>query len=168
MRITKWGEYGILCCMHIARQSDSTRESTEKPVGAADIAATQGLPLDYTQQILHRLRKGGVIKSVRGPRGGFMLSKSPSDISLREILHAAEGATFDVICEEEAVHENCCDPQRVCALRGVWQELKGCIDELLSRHSLAALIEREKASGKVGVFERIVPGPTAASSAIPR
>ncbi|NLF25682.1 MAG: Fe-S cluster assembly transcriptional regulator IscR, partial [Deltaproteobacteria bacterium] len=65
MRITKWGEYGILCCLYLARHG------SEHSVGALELSRERHIPLQYTQQILQRLRRGGVIESLRGPGGGY-------------------------------------------------------------------------------------------------
>lgn len=151
MKVTRWGEYGILCSLYLARTSAAA------PVGAAEIAEAQGIPLQYAQQILHRLRKGGVVTSVRGPHGGFRLARPAVEVSLKDILYAAEGDTFEVVCDANPVHHNCHDEDRDCGLRGVWQELKRAIDHVLEQRSLADLIERELASGKSTMFEPIVP-----------
>ena len=134
MRITRWGEYGILCCLYLAQRG------SEQPVGAAEIAKTQSIPIKYAQQILHRLRKGGVIKSVRGPHGGFLLSKQAAQISLKDILYAAEGNTFQVICDEDPLSHHLCQSKENCGLHDVWCHLKESIDEVLSQRSLASLM----------------------------
>ena len=63
MRVTKWGECGILCALHLAQRHK------DAPIGAAEVSSVQGLDLQYTQQVLQRLRKGGIIESARGPHG---------------------------------------------------------------------------------------------------
>ncbi len=110
-------------------------------VGASEIAENQGIPTQYAQQILHRLRKGGVIKSVRGPKGGFLLAKPASEISLHHILTAAEGHTFELICESDPVHEQSCVHAEACGLRTIWEELQGTINTFLSNRSLASILE---------------------------
>lgn len=129
---------------------------TPVPVGAAEIAAVLDIPLDYTQQILHRLRKADVIKSVRGPRGGFLLSRSPKELSLRVVLSASEGSTFDMICEEGPVHHTCAEDGRVCGLRAVWSELKSAIDSVLEGRSVYDVMLAEDNSGSPAVFEELV------------
>ena len=130
MRITKWGEYGILCCVYLARKGEGAC------VGASEIAEFQSIPLQYTQQILQRLRKGGVIVSVRGPGGGYRIAREPGRISLKEILDAAEGYTFQVICEAKTIK---CD-SAACLLRDTWYELKAAVDRVLADKSLADLL----------------------------
>lgn len=136
MRVTKWGEYGILCSLYLARNS------SRGAVGASEISEAQSIPLQYTQQILQRLRKGGIIESERGPHGGYKLSRTPQETNLKEILYAAEGDTFQVICDADPIYPDKCgtDP---CGLHDVWNDLKAAVDELLSSRTLAWVLERE-------------------------
>lgn len=135
MRITKWGEYGILCAVYLGKTENNAT------VGAGEIASYHSIPLQYTQQILQRLRKGGIIESVRGPGGGYRLSRQSEDISLKEILYAAEGHTFEVICGQNTIFSDCSSKQRDCDLQKVWHELKHTIDSFLDSRSLKELLE---------------------------
>jgi Rrf2 family iron-sulfur cluster assembly transcriptional regulator len=146
MRVTKWGEYGILCCLYLARRYSETA------VGAADIADAQVIPIQYTQQILQRLRKGKIIRSIRGPHGGYRLAREPEAISLKDILYAAEGATFEVLCEENPIHETC--GIEGCGLSQIWYDLRTQIDMILAARTLAMLMQLDDAA-KGG----LVPGP---------
>jgi len=148
MRVTKWGECGILCALYLAKKQG------ELPIGAAEIAETQGIDLPYTQQILQRLRKGDVIESVRGPRGGYRLLRPPKEVTLKDILYAVEGDTFQVICENSPLHPVADEPSRCstresCSLHGVWQELRVAIDKLLEERTLADLVASESSTGLV-------------------
>ena len=159
MRITKWGEYGILCSLYLARKESGIA------VGAAEIAETQGIPVQYTQQILQRLRKGEVIHSVRGPHGGYALSRPPAQTTLRQILAAAEGDTFEIICDSNPIYPDACDNNNGCGLRTVWQDLKLAIDQLLDSRSLAWVMEQEERNrGSTEAF--LVPGPRKVIGAI--
>jgi Rrf2 family iron-sulfur cluster assembly transcriptional regulator len=157
MRVTRWGEYGILCSLYLARNHD------HGAVGAAEIAESQGIPLQYTQQILHRLRKGGVIASVRGPHGGYRLTKSPQETNLKEILYAAEGDTLELICDSNPVYGSCHEADRSCSLRDVWHDLKVSIDEMLTSRTLATLLAKQI----VLPGEQLVPGPQRSTKSIP-
>ena len=142
MRVTKWGECGILCALHLAKNYNAPT------VGAAEIAESQRLDLPYTQQILQRLRKGNVIESVRGPHGGYRLQRPPSEITLKDILYAAEGDTFQIICDHAPLHPetnepNRCSTRETCSLHGVWQDLRSAIDKLLEERTLESLSTAE-------------------------
>jgi Rrf2 family protein len=142
MRVTKWGECGILCALHLAKNYNGPT------IGAAEIAESQGIDLPYTQQILQRLRKGNVIESVRGPHGGYRLQRAPAEISLKDILYAVEGDTFQIICDHSPLHPemnepNRCSTRETCSLHGVWQELRSAIDKLLEERTLEHLANAE-------------------------
>jgi Rrf2 family protein len=160
MRVTKWGECGILCSLYVARRYGSA------PVGAIEIANSQGLDLQYTQQVLQRLRKGGVIESSRGPHGGYLLARPPHETTLKAILYATEGATFQIICDYAPIHPTSdnsaiCSTKESCSLHGVWQELQYAIDELLRNKTLADLLAAEQTSQglvQLGKREETIPG----------
>lgn len=137
MRVTKWGEFGILCSLFLA-----SRYNEDHSIGASEIAESQSIPLDYTHQILHRLRKGDILTSTRGPQGGYTLSRNPEAITLREILLAAEGDTFEVICDTNPVYGESCGHEKACGLREIWKEIKVSIDALLEERTLADLLSR--------------------------
>lgn len=142
MRVTKWGECAILCAMHLAERYN------EPPIGAQDIADSQQLDLQYTQQVLQRLRKGGVIESSRGPHGGYRLSRAPAAVTMKDILHAAEGDTFEIICDYAPLHpqankEFSCSTQQGCSLHEVWRELRDAINTFLEQKTLEQLIQQD-------------------------
>jgi Rrf2 family iron-sulfur cluster assembly transcriptional regulator len=139
MRVTKWGECGILCSVYLAQRYG------QGTVGALEISESQGLDIQYTQQILQRLRKGGVIESERGPRGGYRLARAPDKITLKDILYATEGDTFQIICDYAPIHPNAedgmhCATKESCGLHGVWQDLRNAIDSLLDQKTLNDLV----------------------------
>ena len=154
MHITKWAEYGILCCLHLGRKADQTAAT-----GAAEISDALKIPLQYTQQILHRLRKGGVIKSIRGPHGGFQLVKAPQLTTLKDILYAAEGATFEVICDTNPIYAEACINPNDCALKYVWHDLRASIDQILEGHTLASVMEKHYPPS-----DKLVAAPTKAAA----
>ncbi len=135
MRITQWGEYGVHFSTHIAQRE---REGTAI-VGAAEIAHDQGVDIQYAQQILQRLRRGGIIDSVRGPQGGYKLTRPASEITLLDILVAAEGDTFELICEAKPLGQTRCSAEAFCGLRPIWYDLKDHVNEFLRRYTLEAL-----------------------------
>jgi len=143
MRVTKWGECGIICSMYLAKHYGAP------PVGAAEIAETAGIDLPYTQQILQKLRKGNVIESARGPKGGYTLQRPPEQITLKDILYAVEGDTFQIVCDRaplhpDAIHPTLCATRESCGLHGVWQDLRAAIDKLHEERTLANVLADTK------------------------
>lgn len=137
MRITTWAEYGVICALHLAR-----RES-EGPVTGRDIAAQERLPADYVEQILLRLRRADVIRSVRGARGGYMLAKPAAEITIRDVIHASELETFDLHCLSHPVGEDRCSASHSCSIRPVWLMLQQKIDDVLDSVHLSDLLHDE-------------------------
>lgn len=137
MRITQWGEYGVHFAVYLAART----EEGAAVVGAAEIAQAQGIALHYTQQILLRLREGGIIESVRGPGGGYRLSRAAEAITLLDLLMAAEGDTLELICESKPLSPVRCSPNATCSLRPVWYGLREHVNGYLESITLRSLLE---------------------------
>jgi len=137
MRITTWAEYGVICALNLAKRSDLG------PLNGREIARQERLPADYVEQILLRLRRAGVIASTRGARGGYVLAKSPEQISIRDVIHASELETFDLHCVSHPVEEERCSASHNCSIRPVWVMLQQRIDDVLQGVSLADLLHDE-------------------------
>lgn len=93
MRITTWGEYGLIVSVGLARRAG------EGPVAARELADQERLPADYVEQILLRLRRAGLVDSVRGAKGGYHLARAPQAITVKDVMDASEHATFEVNCD---------------------------------------------------------------------
>lgn len=139
MRITQWGEYGAHIAAYVARAHKAGRPL----VAAAEIAESQKIALYYTQQILLRLKDGGVLESIRGPHGGYRLSRPSEQISLLDVLRASEGDTVNVICDSKPIDSERCAPNAQCGLRSVWYGLKAEVDAYLSKVTLDSLALEE-------------------------
>lgn len=137
MHITQWGEYGLHCAAYIAERE----RAGSAVVSAHEISQAQHIPQQYAQQILHRLKRNGIIKSVRGPQGGYSLERPAEDITLYDILVASEGGTFDIICEAKPLNIERCAPATPCNLRHIWYRLGKHINQFLSSYTLVDLVE---------------------------
>jgi Rrf2 family protein len=157
MRITTWAEYGVICALHLAKRAE------DGPVTGRDIAAKEKLPGDYVEQILLRLRRAGIVASTRGAKGGYMLDRAAAEISVREIIAAAELVTFDLHCETHPVDSERCSSSHSCSVRPVWMMLQHRIDEVLDSVKLSDLLLTEAAvRSKMGLPVRadVVGGRT--------
>ena len=85
MRVSLRSTYGIMAAVDLALQAGSA------PIQAKSIARRQGIPARFLEQVLHAMKKAGLVSSQRGAQGGYVLSKKPSDVSVAEILEALEG-----------------------------------------------------------------------------
>lgn len=138
-RVTQWGEYGVHVVLYLAKQQGSSRSV----VGASEISESQNIALNYTQQILLRLKSVGVVDSVRGPKGGYFLTRDPSTISIHEILVATEGDTISIICDTDKIDHDKCKDASSCSLRSLWYGLKETINDYLCRVKVSDLLEYE-------------------------
>src|SRR6266850_863037 len=106
MRVTTWTEYSLIISIHLAKQG----RSGGGPVAARELAESERLPGDYVEQILLRLRRAGLVESVRGAKGGYYLGKEPQVITIRDIMTASEHQTFEMNCETHQVDADRCHP----------------------------------------------------------
>jgi Rrf2 family protein len=139
MRVTTWTEYSLIISLHLARRG----RTDAGPVAARELADIERLPADYVEQILLRLRRAGLVESVRGAKGGYYLAKEPAAISVRNIMTASERQTFEVNCDTHPVDAVRCSPDSTCSIRPVWHALQQRVDELLESISLADLMKQE-------------------------
>jgi len=139
MRITTWTEYSLIISLHLAKRG----AAGSGPVAAREIAETERLPGDYVEQILLRLRRAGLVESVRGARGGYHLARDPHEITMRDIMTASEHQTFEMNCATHPVDAERCHPTSGCSIRPVWHALQQRVDELLASISLADLMKEE-------------------------
>ena len=153
MRITTQAEYGLICALHLARRID------EGPVTGREIAAQERLPGDYVEQIMLKLRRSGIVRSTRGAHGGYTLARPPEQISVHDVISAAEHSTFEVHCTSHPVEEARCSSSHDCSIRPVWMLLQRRIDDVLHGVRLSDLLLQEsQVRERVGLSEPVVVG----------
>ena len=143
MRITTWGEYGLIVSLHLARRGAAG------PVAARVLAEREGLPHDYVEQILLRLRRAGVVAATRGAHGGYALARPPADVTVRDVLRATELVTFEVNCDHYRNGGDRCRSDGDCTIRPVWRQLEQRINAFLDGVTLAALLHDEAHAERV-------------------
>jgi Rrf2 family transcriptional regulator, iron-sulfur cluster assembly transcription factor len=141
MRVTTWTEYSLIISLHLARRG----RSNPAPVAARELADAERLPPDYVEQILLRLRRAGLVESVRGARGGYLLARPPAEITVRDVMQASEHQTFEVNCDTHPVDSDRCASDASCSIRPMWFALQSRIDVFLSGITLADLLREEPA-----------------------
>lgn len=151
MRISSSVEYGMRVMVQLARGRD------RGPVSAETLSGAENVPKDYVEQILRRLRQAGLIASVRGPSGGYALSRPPKDIKVGDVIRALEHTVFEDVCERYAEGEQDCHHQGMCGLRPVWKRLGAMIEGFLDSVSLDQILEEEET-----VVAQLFKGPIAA------
>ena len=137
MRVTTWAEYGLIVSLSLARRVG------DGPVAARELAEGERLPHDYVEQILLRLRRAGLVESVRGAKGGYLLARDAHDVSVKDVMEASEHVTFEVNCDHHQVDAHRCSPDAACSIRPVWRMLERRINDFLSGVTLADLTHDE-------------------------
>ena len=126
-------DYGVRALVDLAEHGSGGA------VRSADVARRKAIPEPYLVQLLHTLRKGGLVRSQRGPQGGHSLAMEPADIRLSMVMECLEGAEAVVRCLEDAaacIHVSC------CAQRDVWRAVQEAIYGILDSTSIADLVRR--------------------------
>ncbi len=142
MKITTRGRYAVMALVSLAAVSRGN------PVSIKEIAQNEGIPEAYLQQLFVRLRRFNIVKSVRGPGGGFILARHPSRIAIGEIIRTAEGRTKPVGCRN--VGRKCGMIDR-CRTQWMWEALEERMGEFLDSISVADLFEgRDDVRKEVG------------------
>ncbi len=138
MKVTSMEEYGLRCMLQLALAQ------TDEPVSVALVAKNEGLSTEYAGKLLNLLRRAGLVKSVRGRNGGFVLANPPEDISMADILRVFSPELFDVeYCNRFTGAEDMCVHTTACTLRPVWSTLSGLVTETLESISLTDLMCEE-------------------------
>lgn len=137
MRITTRGEYGLRCILSIARRAGNG------VVSIREIAKDERLPKDYVEQLLLRLRRAGLIESIRGIHGGYRLTKEPIYITVKDVIEALERATFNEVCHKYIKGNKRCIHLKECGLSVVWKRLKNTIDDVLTKANLQYILDKE-------------------------
>ena len=134
MRLTTRGRYAVTAMLDLALSGRTS------PVAVADISARQKISPLYLEQLLSRLRHHQLVESVRGPGGGYCLSRLPDEISVADIIRAVNEPIDATRCHGKL---NCHDGTR-CMTHELWDELNGVIEDYLTSVNLARLVARQE------------------------
>lgn len=142
MRLSTKSRYGLRALFDMAYNSGTL------PAQIKDISRRQEISPRYLEQIFQNFKKAGILKSKRGPQGGYYLAKKPEQITVREILEAAEGDTLLVACSgKKKKKKDECTFDGSCVTQTIWTEATEKLNELYSRLTLKTLCERGQAMG---------------------
>jgi len=139
VKLSTRGRYGLRAMLDIAiNQGDG-------PITLHSISERQGISVGYLEQLMVPLKKEGLIRSVRGAQGGYLLAREPEKITVGDIIRALEGPIAPVACVSEDFPEEC-DRAEGCVTRLVWAKVRDSIAEVLDSLTLADLIEEANKS----------------------
>ena len=121
------------------------------PITLNSIAERQGLSEGYLEQLMAPLKKSGIVKSIRGAQGGYILAKQPKDITTGEVIRALEGPIAPVACVSEDFPEEC-DRAEGCVTRMVWARVRDSIAGALDSLTLQDLVEESRKQTEKGHY----------------
>ena len=135
MRLSTKSRYAVMAMVDLAKQS------TGAPIALADVADRQEISLSYLEQIFGKLRRGGLVSSVRGPGGGYMLSRSAADTRISDIILAVDEPIQTTRCKPGSPF-GCKSNQSRCMTHDLWEELGHQIYIYLSSVSLEDVVQK--------------------------
>ena len=135
MKLSTKGRYAVMAMVDLASTS------TGQPIALADIAERQEISLSYLEQLFAKLRRGGLVKSVRGPGGGYLLAHKPEETRVSDIILAVDEPIRATRCTPGQPF-GCRSNRSRCLTHDLWEELGNQIYLYLSSVSLADVVER--------------------------
>jgi Rrf2 family transcriptional regulator, cysteine metabolism repressor len=144
MKISTKGRYGLRALVDLAINGKNGL-----PVLLSDIAKRQEISEKYLEQIATQLNKGGIVKTLRGRNGGYLLNRPDTEIKVSDVIEVLEGP----ICVVDCVNEpDSCSRVAICSTRDLWTMLTGKIAEALSGITLADLVKAQSEKTGANMF----------------
>jgi Rrf2 family cysteine metabolism transcriptional repressor len=136
MKLSAREQYGLRAMIELGRRHGWG------PVSLNEVAEAQGVSLGYLEQIVPALKEANLVRSTRGARGGYELTRSPLEITVGDIVRALqEGHIVPLKCITGGGAEEPCEREEICAARDVWKKVHEGIAEVLDATTLADLVE---------------------------
>lgn len=141
MKISTKGKYGLRAMIDLAQYSE------QEAVSISSIAQRQKISESYLEQLVAKLKKAGLVISIRGAAGGYRLARPAAGISVGDVLRALEGDVRAVICTAQT--EEGCEGEELCVTKYVWQRINESIEKTVDEMMLDQLVaESRKAQEK--------------------
>jgi len=135
MSFSTRGRYGTRAMLELALNYG------KGPVPLKDVAKRQEISQKYLDQLVMSLKMIGLVRSIRGARGGYVLARSPAQIKLSEVIRALDGPILSVDCLDDL---SACNRVSFCAVREVWEEARQAINNVLESTTLQDLADRQR------------------------
>ncbi len=148
MKISTQSRYGLRALFDIAYHSAGMSTQVK------DISARQAISPRYIEQIFQKLKRAGIIKSIRGPSGGYYLARSPEEIRVGDVIRATEGNIDLVFCVSAKKTAKHCERSTQCVARDVWGEATRRLMEYLDSITLQDLCKQAQERGVERVIDK--------------
>lgn len=138
MWLSTKGRYAVRAMIEIALHNET------ELVSISEISKNQEITYQYAEQIMIKIKKAGLVESIRGPKGGYRLAKKPSEITAGDIVRILEGYTEPVFCINPDVSQKECLRAPKCAARLLWEKVGQKINEVLDSTTLEDLVKKDR------------------------
>ena len=137
MKLTTKGRYAVMAMADLAANQNL------KPVSLNDISLRQNISLSYLEQLFSKLKNRKLVKSIRGPSGGYTLEKNPKDIKISNIIFAVDEQVKTLNCKKES-KRGCHGRTVKCITHNLWDDLEQHINSFFEKIKLEDLIDKER------------------------
>lgn len=138
MKLSTKGRYGLRAIVDLAIYSEN------ETISLSSIAERENISISYLEQLIAKLKKAGLVISVRGAQGGYKLAKPTHEISVGEVLRVLEGNLDPVNCAEVVGGENNCSSSELCVTKYVWKRISDSINDAVDQIYLSELVNESK------------------------
>ena len=136
MKLTSKGRYAVMA------MADLAKSNIKKPTSLAEISLRQGISVSYLEQLFLKLRKNNLVQSVRGPLGGYVLTKYPEQIKLLSIINAVDEKIKTVKCKKDS-KKGCNGKSIKCITHNLWDDLEAHINKFFEDNTLSDILFKE-------------------------
>ena len=136
MKLTSKGRYAVMA------MADLAKNNVKDPTSLTEISLRQGISISFLEQLFLKLRKNNLVKSVRGPLGGYVLNKPPEEIKLLSIISAVDEKIKTVKCRKES-KKGCNGKSIKCITHNLWDDLETHINKFFEDNTLNDVLFRE-------------------------
>ena len=136
MKLTSKGRYAVMA------MADLAKINTNRPTNLTDISLRQGISISFLEQIFLKLKRNNLVKSSRGPSGGYLLAQSPEEIRLSSIIKAVDERVKTLGCKKES-KKGCNGKSVKCITHNLWDDLENHINKFFENNTLNDILFRE-------------------------
>lgn len=145
MRFSAKSDYAVTAVLDMALNDD------KGPVHVRAIARRQVIPVRFLEQVMASLKKAGLVESIRGAQGGYILSRAPETINLAQIIEAVEGPITPMDCTAGTFEHRCLQING-CVVKDVWEDVRRAITDVLSRVSIEDMCMRKRGQERTVMY----------------
>tara|TARA_Y100000588_G_scaffold159512_1_gene173446 strand:+ start:500 stop:922 length:423 start_codon:yes stop_codon:yes gene_type:complete len=137
MKLSSKGRYAVMAL------ADLAKFDPREPVSLRDISLRQGISLVYLEQLFLKLKKNKIVNSIRGNKGGYVLTKEAGEIKISDIFYAVEEKVKTIGCEKHS-KKGCNGKSTKCITHNLWDELEIYINEFFKKKNLGDLVSKNE------------------------